>query len=393
MGLLRIIRQKSSSMSSLCLGLLVSYFLCLSLNSRCTNEIDSNRLNEKVPEPHDDYEPRINLAGKPQRAKKVPQNLVRPRYYSTELGIKERLFMGVLTSESTVRSHAVAINKTSSHLVDKIMFFMDAGGAEKANVITLKLPGIVGFVDAQPHLKPFHMLKYLTDNFLEEYDFFFISKDSTYINADILSSLVKAISVSVDIHAGSLQVADSSPYCGLDGGILLSNSVLRKVQTSLDWCVKNSYSDFDDDNVGRCILHASQLPCVQIIGGNVLKNKKLNEYELQNLENLTFGDELAYYKLNDEKFFYKLHLSLSKKRLSETQAELQKLERSLELSDLSWPPGSYPPRRPKTRFDVIPWLHFDVQKAYLPSDFVNVQPLSGADLLDAQSAGIWISLQ
>lgn len=218
MGILRVLRQKSSFMFSLLLGLLVSYFCCLSMNTRCSRtdpDYISISDNEKLSNRPDEYEPRINLAGKPQRARKVPQNLIRPRYYSTELGIRERLFVGVLTSENTVRSLAVAINKTSSHLVDKIMFFMDAGGAEKANVITLKLPGIVGFVDAQPHLKPFHMLKYLTDNFLEEYDFFFLTKDTSYVDADVLSSLVKSISVSVEVHAGSLQVADGSPFCKL----------------------------------------------------------------------------------------------------------------------------------------------------------------------------------
>uniref|UniRef100_A0A224XL69 Hexosyltransferase n=1 Tax=Panstrongylus lignarius TaxID=156445 RepID=A0A224XL69_9HEMI len=386
MGILRVLRQKTSFMFSLLLGLLVSYFFCLSMNTRCSGtDFDYSSDNEKISGGHDEYEPRINLAGKPQRARKVPQNLVRPRYYSTELGIRERLFMGVLTNEHTVRSLAVAINKTSSHLVDKLMFFMDAGGAEKANVITLKLPGIVGFVDAQPHLKPFHMLKYLTDNFLEEYDFFFLTKDSTYIDGEVLSSLVKSISVSVDVHAGSLQVADGSPFCRLDGGILLSNSVLRKLQNSLDWCVKNSYSDSDDDNVGRCILHASQLPCIQFIEGNKLQGKPLSEDEKKNLENLNFNKAVTYFKLDDHNLFYQLHLILSKRRLSETQSEIHRLERTLDLADLAWPPGSYPPRRPRTRFDVIPWLHFDTQKVYLPSDFVNVQPLSGADLTDAKN--------
>ena len=47
----------------------------------------------------------------------------------------------------------------------------------------------------------------------------------------------------------------------LDAGLLLSNSVLRKVHASLDWCVKNAFSESDSDNVGRCILHATDIPC------------------------------------------------------------------------------------------------------------------------------------
>jgi hypothetical protein len=162
----------------------------------------------------EEYEPRINLAGKPVRAKKVPQNVVRPRYYSSELGIREKLLVGVLTTESTIRTLAVAINKTSAHLVNRIMFFIDAKSAERANVISLKLAGIVGFVDARQILKPFHVLKYLTDNFVEEYDFFFLVKDTTYLDAKALHHLVKHLSVSQEVHAGPSRIGTSA-YCSL----------------------------------------------------------------------------------------------------------------------------------------------------------------------------------
>lgn len=51
---------------------------------------DSKNLQEENTEDLSDYDPRINLAGKPHSAKKEPQTLIRPRYLSTELGIKEK---------------------------------------------------------------------------------------------------------------------------------------------------------------------------------------------------------------------------------------------------------------------------------------------------------------
>lgn len=33
------------------------------------------------------------------------------------------------------------------------------------------------------------------------------------------------------------------------------------MHASLDWCVKNAFSESDTDNVGRCILHATNIPC------------------------------------------------------------------------------------------------------------------------------------
>lgn len=46
-----------------------------------------------------------------------------------------------------------------------------------------------------------------------------------------------------------------------DAGILLSNSVIRKMIPNVDWCVRNAFSTSDDDNFGRCVLHSVDLPC------------------------------------------------------------------------------------------------------------------------------------
>lgn len=46
-----------------------------------------------------------------------------------------------------------------------------------------------------------------------------------------------------------------------EGGILLSNSVLRAVHGELDWCVRNSYSPHHHENIGRCVLHAAHCAC------------------------------------------------------------------------------------------------------------------------------------
>lgn len=162
---------------------------------------------------NDEYEPRINLAGKPQRAQKIPQTLLRPRYYSTELGIREKLFVGILANQASVDGLAVAVNKTVTHWVDKTIFFVDAAGGHKLNVSLMKIPGIVGFTDSRSVLKPFHMVKYIADNYLDEYEFFMLMKDSTYLNADKLMDLVKKISVSEDVYASGTVIG--TKYCSL----------------------------------------------------------------------------------------------------------------------------------------------------------------------------------
>ena len=158
----------------------------------------------------DDYEPKININSKPQQAQKVPKTLVRPRYYSTELGIREKLFVGVITSQQYLHSRDIAINKTIAHIVDKVRYFISIPEGTKPNVT---LPGIVGFTDTRSILKPFHTLKYIIDNYLENYDYYLLIKDVSYVNARKLVESVAKISVSQSIHMGVL--GDIPSYCSL----------------------------------------------------------------------------------------------------------------------------------------------------------------------------------
>lgn len=87
----------------------------LKVNSRFAQEIINSSINRLAP--------RI-LPEKPKGETK--SNFIRPRYYSTELGIREKLFVGIFTSEDKVNTQAVHINKTIGHIVDKIKFFITA---------------------------------------------------------------------------------------------------------------------------------------------------------------------------------------------------------------------------------------------------------------------------
>lgn len=193
----------------LCVGLSISLFLTPVEINDCSNQQESQPYSLSSNEVVDEYEPRINIAAKPQKAKKVPKVFVRPRYYSTELGIREKLFVGILTSPEYLHSRAIALNKTVAHLVNKIRFFISIPEGTKPNV---SLPGIVGFTDTRSILQPFHTLKYITDNYIEDYDYYFLIKDDSYVNARRLVNLVNKISVSQDVHLG---IASDDSHCSL----------------------------------------------------------------------------------------------------------------------------------------------------------------------------------
>jgi hypothetical protein len=226
-------RQNKYFLIGLCLGIFGSLIISQILENSClVNENGkgytsdhlsrSRSLSSDSDSQGDEYEPRINLAGKPKKARKTPILLNRPRYYSTELGIREKLFVGVLSSQRNISTRGVALNKTIAHLVDKVMFFIDAPGHKKLNI---SMPGgIVGFTDTRRTLKPFHMLKYITDNFLDEFDFYFLVKDATYIRARKLYEMVQGISVSEDVHAGSGRRDEHTSFCSL--GMVIKHKIL-----------------------------------------------------------------------------------------------------------------------------------------------------------------------
>lgn len=218
----------------------------------------------------DDFEPRLNLINKPMTAKKAVKNIVRPRYYSSELGIREKIFVGVMTTQKHINTLATAFNRTTAHHVDKIKYFINAADNVRNN---FKLKNIVGFTDARDHLKPFHILKYIADNYLDDYDFFYLTMDTTYVNARRLVDKLNHISIGFDVYIGQnpdatqFSVEDerhraadtANEYCDLSAGIIFSSSLIRKIRANLDWCVRNAASNSDSLNIGRCVKYASKI--------------------------------------------------------------------------------------------------------------------------------------
>lgn len=206
----------------ICMGLSFSLLL-IPIDTNGQHDIaESYEHSSNILEDTDPYEPRIDTDNKPQQpVQKVRKPFVRPRYYSTELGIREKLFVGIITSREHLHSRGAALNKTVAHIVDKIRYFISIPEGTKPNV---SFPGIVGFTDTRSIFKPFHAMKYIIDNYLESYDYYFLSKDVSYINARGLLEFVNKISVSQNVHIGVQSEIDT--YCSLGKEILiLINSV------------------------------------------------------------------------------------------------------------------------------------------------------------------------
>lgn len=176
------------------------------------------------------------------------------------MGIKEKLFVGIFTSEEKINTQAIHINETIGHLVNKIKFFITAQYKSKSK---FNLTGLVGFTDARQKFRPFQVIKYVGDSFLQDYDYFFFAEDFTFINAHRLKDAVNKISVGIDVYMGT-RIKESS-YCNLNSGILISNSIMKAMRTHLNWCVMNAVTDDHSENIGRCVYYSAALSCQESV--------------------------------------------------------------------------------------------------------------------------------
>ena len=175
-----------------------SSFFLFSDSSHVSNENRLKRLSDQVNFDQDEYEPRINLQGKPKNPQKPVQKLIRPRYASTELNMRNKLFIGILSLKvKNILNASMAsflnmsiynlqqLDQSQQSKNTKIIFFVNNPNMSEKLLHDSTPPGIrvVNFNENRNHLLPFHSFKYVADNFIHNYDWFFFTTDETFIRS------------------------------------------------------------------------------------------------------------------------------------------------------------------------------------------------------------------
>lgn len=412
----------------LILGLLLSFYIPQDIwelvqQEECPQEAAENLLIERFGQ---EFEPHLNLINKPLAAKKPVKNVIRPRYYSSELGIREKLFIGVMTSQEHINTFATAFNRTTAHLVNKIKFFIYADSV-KTNY---KLKNIVGFTDTRESRRPFHVVKYIADNYLDEYDYFLLVPDTVYVDARKLVKLLYHMSITFDLYMGGARIGlDPAPggsasvdgqsngepgnqeeeapgasdrnYCSLEAGILLSSSVIRKMRNNLERCVRIGSTGDHSVNIGRCVKYASRVAgCQESFQGMRQYSYALDAPGRRHRDFSELAKEEAFrnastvYPVQTPEDFYRLHAYYSKHHLEKVQERGYALEQksyriangsiSNKILEIRWPLGVPPPSAPETRHDILTWQLLNGTHSFLPHGNAEhaVAPLSKIEALD-----------
>ena len=78
------------------------------------------------------------------------------------------------------------LNQSLSACSNKATFFINNADMSEKLLLESTPPGVkvVNFNDDRDHLLAFHSLKYVIDNYIETYDWFFFVTDETFIRAN-----------------------------------------------------------------------------------------------------------------------------------------------------------------------------------------------------------------
>lgn len=395
-------------------GIALSLILVPLVEERCLRFLNSDGRSVLIPTGTassniaDDYEPVLLLNGKAKKnvQRQEKSSVVRPRYYSTELGIREKLFIGILTTPNTILTLGSALNRTLWRHANKLVFFIE--GESEAQNIDVALNSVVSFADKKTGLAPFHMLRHIADNYINDYDFFFIAKDTTHIRGLKLLDFVSHVSISQSVHVGKGADEDSL-YCSVDAGILLTNNIVKKTVEDLNWCIKHAFSESHSDNFGRCVLHGVGQPCVSKIQGlNFISHdiSKHNSLETS-IEKSSWAQYLknavTIYPVSSQEEHYLIHHYFSRQELADDQRSLVAVqEQIIKISNLlpsdsnmvTWPIGIEPSFKPHNRFDVIQWIYFNESHSFQPNEVTMLSELKGlhkAEIQDILKASVnWV---
>uniref|UniRef100_A0A8C1N3D1 Fringe-like glycosyltransferase domain-containing protein n=1 Tax=Cyprinus carpio TaxID=7962 RepID=A0A8C1N3D1_CYPCA len=205
-------------------------------------------------EEEEDFQPRI-IPYKPVKQSQA-------KYISTELGIRERLFVGILTSKNTISTLGVAVNRTISHHLDNVVFF--------TGTRSRKIPhGMVVVTHGDERLiwNMFQTIKYILEHYITEYDWFYLAQDDTYTQADRIKALVEHLSMDRVLYMGSPEEFIGGEmqgrYCYGGFGYLLSRSLLLRLQPFLENCRNDILNAKHDEWLGRCIIDYADTNCVE----------------------------------------------------------------------------------------------------------------------------------
>ena len=201
---------------------------------------------------------------------RVPVTKERPKTIAEELGLKKTLFVGVVTAEKLLNTRGKAIYETWGKSAPMVTFF-SGEGEPQTTLPVVSLPGVDDTYP--PQKKVFRMLKYMYDNYIDEYKWFLRADDDVYVRVPQLIQFLNTLDSSKMIYMGQpgmgkpqdlerIKLRANEHYCMGGTGVIYSNTLLRRLAPHLDECLTDVVVSYNEDlEVGRCISRKLDVQC------------------------------------------------------------------------------------------------------------------------------------
>ncbi len=175
-----------------------------------------------------------------------------------------------MTAEKFLDNRAKAVYETWGNSLPGTLTFFSSSHSKRSELPVVSLKGVDD--SYPPQRKSMMMLKYMHDNFIDDYEWFMRCDDDVYVRTEKLENFLRTLNSSEDLYIGQagtgrqdekglLGLGWGDNFCMGGSGIVLSRSTLRKVVHYLEYCLNHLVTTHEDVEVGRCIKMFVGISC------------------------------------------------------------------------------------------------------------------------------------
>ncbi|KAG5875869.1 hypothetical protein JTB14_012729 [Gonioctena quinquepunctata] len=183
---------------------------------------------------------------------------------------KNLLFVGVMTASKYLDTRAKAVYDTWGRDVPGKVMFFSSGFSYSEHVPLVPLRGVDD--SYPPQKKSFLMLKYMYDNYIDQYEWFLRADDDVYIRTDKLEELLRSVDSKKPWFIGQtgrgnneefglLSLDNDENFCMGGPGVILSRETLKRVAPYVEQCLEELYTTHEDVELGRCVRRFARISC------------------------------------------------------------------------------------------------------------------------------------
>ncbi|XP_052100171.1 chondroitin sulfate synthase 1-like [Mytilus californianus] len=296
---------------------------------------------------------------------------------------KNFLLIGVITAKKYLDTRAVAAFNTWTNSCSgscKVIFFSSEGSTTEKEIPLVSLDGTDD--SYPPQRKSLLMLKYMHDNYINNFEWFMRADDDVFVKGDKIEKFLRSVNSSVPHFIGQAGLGKKEEigklflnrhenFCMGGPGILFSHTTLRHVGPHVHNCIDNLLTTHEDVEVGRCVRRYTGSSCTWAFEMQSLFYQNYKEEKgsfKTTLKDKSVRKALTLHSIKDPQQQYRIQNYLHSSHIQDLhqkelylQREITQIEQNLGIlkpTDSITRQGMMPSLtkyKPKVRDEVLTW--------------------------------------